>query len=80
MRLSGSASPERERRDGEDHLFLTETRRPLTPNAITQLFARLNTRAGLTEKLVSPSMLRETVAMRYVQAGGNPFALQDLLG
>jgi site-specific recombinase XerD len=63
-------------RDGEDHLFLTETRCPPTPNALTQLFARLSSRAGLMERPVSPSMLRETLAVRYLQAGGDPCTLQ----
>jgi site-specific recombinase XerD len=64
----------------EKHLFLSETHGPLTPNAITQLFVRLNARAGLNEHPVSPSMLRETFAVRYLQAGGNPLTLQKLLG
>ena len=64
----------------EKHLFLSETHCPLTPNAVTQLFVRLNARARLTEHPVSPSMLRETFAVRYLQAGGNPLTLQTLLG
>jgi site-specific recombinase XerD len=67
-------------RDGEDAVFLTETGRRLTPNTITQLFLRLNERAGLTEQPVSPSMLRETFAVQYLQTGGDPFTLQKLLG
>jgi site-specific recombinase XerD len=64
----------------EKSLFLSETHRPLTPNAVTQLFVRLNARAGLTDHPISPSMLRETFAVHYLQAGGNPLTLQTLLG
>ena len=67
-------------RNGEDAIFLTEAGRRLTPNTITQLFLRLNERAALTEQPVSPSMLRETFAVRYLQTGGDPFSLQKLLG
>jgi site-specific recombinase XerD len=36
---------------GENHLFLTETRQPLTKNSVTLLFARLKKRAGITGNL-----------------------------
>jgi site-specific recombinase XerD len=64
----------------EDHLFLSERYRPLTPNAITLLCGRLKKRAGMTEKRVSPSVLRETFAVRYLLDGGEPTPLQELLG
>lgn len=66
--------------EGEDHLFLSETRLPLTSNGMTLLFARLKKRAGITGKRVSPHILRHTFAVRYLQAGGDPFSLQQLLG
>lgn len=65
---------------GEDHLFLSETRLPLTKNGITQLFARLKKRAGITGRRVSPHILRHTFAIRYLVNGGDPFSLQELLG
>jgi len=64
----------------EDHLFLTETLHPLTAMTITQLFLRLNERAGFTDKHISPSMLRDTFAVRHLQAGGDRGVLQELLG
>ncbi len=64
----------------KDHLFLSETRRPLTKNTLTLLFARLSTRAGVTEKHISPSMLRDTFAVCYLQAGGDLGTLQEWLG
>ena len=65
---------------GEDPLFLTETGRPLTPNTITLLLNRLSRRAGLTGKCLSPSMLRDTFAVRFLQAGGEPHTLHERLG
>ncbi|BCL83711.1 tyrosine-type recombinase/integrase [Ktedonobacteria bacterium brp13] len=64
----------------EAYLFLSELFRPLTSNAITLLFHRLKRRAGMTEKRVSPSALRDTFAVRYLQAGGEPEALREQLG
>ncbi len=65
---------------GEDHLFLAESRRPLTKNGITLLFARLKKRAGITGKRISPHILRHTFAIRYLVLGNDPFSLQELLG
>lgn len=65
---------------GEDHLFLSETRLPLTKNGMTLLFNRLKKRAGITGKRVSPHILRHTFAIRYLINGGDPFSLQELLG
>lgn len=62
-----------------DPLFLSERCQQMTPNLATQLFHRLSLRAGITE-WVTPSMLRDTFAVRYVQAGGNLRALQEQLG
>lgn len=38
---------------GEDHLFLSETRLPITKNGITLLFARLKKRVGISGRRVS---------------------------
>jgi site-specific recombinase XerD len=65
---------------GEDHLFLAETRRPLTKNGMTLLFARLKKRAGITGKRISPHIFRHTFAIRYLILGNDPFSLQELLG
>ncbi len=64
----------------EDHLFLSEAGRPLTKSAIALLFGRLRKRARIMGKHISPSLLRETFAVRYLQTGGNPRVLQELLG
>lgn len=65
---------------GEDHIFLSETRLPFTKNGVTQLFARLKQRVGITGRRVSPHILRHTFAIRYLVSGGDPFSLQELLG
>jgi len=65
---------------GEGHLFLSETRLPLTVNGMTLLFARLKKRSGITDKRISPHILRHTFAIRYLMLGNDPFSLQELLG
>lgn len=65
---------------GEDHLFLAETRTPLTKNGVTLLFARLRKRAGITGKRISAHIFRHTFAIRYLKLGNDPFSLQELLG
>jgi integrase/recombinase XerD len=65
---------------GEGAIFLSEKRRPLTPNAITLFFLRLSSRAGMSGKGVNPSVLRDTFAVRYLRQGGHAKTLQKLLG
>jgi site-specific recombinase XerD len=65
---------------GEDHLFLSKTRTPLTKNGVTLLFKRIRQRAGITGKRVSPHILRHSFAIRYLVLGNDPFSLQELLG
>ena len=65
---------------GEDHLFLSETRLPLTKNGVSLMFRRIRKRAGITDKRVSPHIFRHTFAIRYLVLGNDPFSLQELLG
>ena len=65
---------------GEDHLFLSETRQPLTKNGMEMLFKRLKQRAGLQGKRISPHILRHTFAINYLVKSNDPFSLQELLG
>ncbi len=65
---------------GEDHVFLSETRQPLTKNGMEMLFKRLKARAGITGKRISPHILRHTFAMNYLIKSNDPFSLQELLG
>ncbi len=65
---------------GEDHLFLSETRQPLTKNGMEMLFKRLKKRSGIGGKRISPHILRHTFAMNYLLKSNDPFSLQELLG
>ncbi len=66
--------------EARDRLLLTELRRPLTKNSLTLLFKRLSQRAGFTRRPICPSMLRDTYAIRFLQAGGGLAALREQLG
>ncbi len=66
--------------EAQDQLLLTEWRRPLTKNSLTLLFERLSQRAGFTRTPVCSSLLRDTYAIRFLQAGGELSALQEQLG
>lgn len=66
--------------EAPETLLLTELRHPLTKNSLTLLFSRLNQRAGFTTKPSNPSMLRDTYALRFLQAGGDLRDLQEQLG
>jgi site-specific recombinase XerD len=76
----GVAVPLEQRDASQDHLFLSETGRPLTKNGIALLFSRLRKRAGISRKGINPSLLREGFALRFLQTGGDPLILQELLG
>jgi site-specific recombinase XerD len=66
--------------EAQDALLLTEVRQPLTTNSLTLLFVRLSQRAGLAPRPVRPAMLRDTYAIRFLQAGGELHVLQEQLG
>jgi site-specific recombinase XerD len=68
------------RHAGGDPLFPSKGKQPLTGNGLTMVFARLRTRAGISDITMSPQVLRHSYALRYLQAGGNPRGLQELLG
>jgi site-specific recombinase XerD len=68
------------KRGVSDPLFLSEQRARLTKNGFTQLFQRLCARAGLEDRRLTPTMLREMFAIRFLQTGGPPKALRRLLG
>ncbi|MBO0790330.1 MAG: tyrosine-type recombinase/integrase [Ktedonobacteraceae bacterium] len=64
----------------EQPLFLSEAGRPLTKSGVTRLFGRLRKRVGTTGEDVTASLLRQGFALRYLQTGGDPCTLPDLLG
>jgi site-specific recombinase XerD len=61
-------------------LFFSERYQPLTINALSLLVDRLRKRAKISEEHITPSLLRDTFAVRYLQAGGDPEALRAVLG
>jgi integrase/recombinase XerD len=69
---------EREEDDPDEFLFLTQRRRPLTPNQLLQRVKRLGGRAGVEG--VHPHRFRHTFAIQYLRNGGDVFTLQRLLG
>jgi site-specific recombinase XerD len=73
---SGLAS----RHAGGDPLFGSQGKQPLTKNGVTMVFARFRKRAGISETTITPQILRHSFALRYLQVGGNPGGLQELLG
>jgi site-specific recombinase XerD len=66
--------------EARDRLLLTERRHPRTKNTLSLLFMRLSRRAGFTRTPICPSMLRDTYAIRFLQAGGGLVALREQLG
>jgi len=59
-------------------LFLTETGQPIGEGTIRRLFRKIG--KGRMTSGVHPHLLRHTFATRYIQNGGNPYALQLILG
>lgn len=64
--------------EGEDYLFVSETEQQMTVNTVHSSLARYNRRRGVHK--TSVHLFRHTFAMKYIQAGGDPFRLQRLLG
>jgi len=65
---------------GEDPLFRCESGQPLTKNSVTLLFGRFRKRAGSSDTPITPQIFRHSFALRYLQAGGDPHGLRELLG
>jgi integrase/recombinase XerD len=68
------------RQAGGDPLFSSQGKKPLTKNGVTMVFARFRKRVGISETTITPQVLRHSFALRYLQTGGNPQSLQELLG
>lgn len=66
--------------DPGDPLFFSERGQFLTRSGLLQLFERLGERAKISATRCSPHTMRHTCAVEYLRAGGNVFALKELLG
>ncbi len=64
---------------GEKPLFLSETGHELTENGVVSVFGCLRERAGFTREDIGPTLVRDSFALRYLQAGGDVFTLRDRL-
>lgn len=70
-----------EYRTQDSPLFTTErTEAPLTTSGLLQLVHRTGKRAEIQVTRCSPHTFRHTFAIEFLRAGGNVFALQQLLG
>lgn len=60
------------------YLFTNENGDPLTRNGFKSIFRSLKTASGISR--LHPHLLRHTFATRYLENGGNIYALQNILG
>lgn len=65
---------------GADKLFLTAYGQPMTSRGVVRQFATIRKNAGLEGVKATCHALRHTFAKFYIQAGGDPFTLQRILG
>ncbi|WP_276913125.1 tyrosine-type recombinase/integrase [Aneurinibacillus aneurinilyticus] len=63
-----------------DRLFLTAYGEPMTSRGVVRQFSTIRKNAGLDGVKATCHALRHTFAKFYVQAGGDPFTLQRILG
>jgi len=61
-------------------LWVTEERRPITPEGVRQIILRLGRRAGITGVRCSPHTFRHTFSIYALRCGMGEFGLQRLLG
>jgi integrase/recombinase XerD len=66
--------------NGEQHVFLSHKRTPLTINGLDQLLYRLRDRAKITGVRVSAHTFRHTYAMNFLLQGGDVYTLSRLMG
>lgn len=64
----------------ESKLFVTQEGRPLTARGFQMVLKRMAKKLDLKGVRLSPHTLRHTFALQYIEAGGDPFSLQRILG
>lgn len=64
----------------EQHLFTTRDGKPFRRDHLTLTVHRWGKAAGLEGPKLGPHTLRHTFAVMYIQAGGDAFSLQRILG
>jgi len=65
---------------GQQPLFVTRADMRVQSSHVRRLFKKAATRAGLDPLRISPSRLRDTYAVRFLEGGGTLEALQNQLG
>lgn len=63
-----------------DQVFTTTENKPLARRSIYQVMARIAREAGVPQDVVHPHAFRHSMARLYIENGGDPYSLQDLLG
>ncbi len=66
--------------NGEQYVFLSHKRMPLTINGLDQLLYRLRDRAKITGVRVSAHVFRHTFAKNFLLQGGDVYSLSRILG
>ena len=61
-------------------LFVTQEGQPLTARGFQMVLKRLAKKIDLHGVRLSPHTLRHSFALQYIEAGGDPFSLQRILG
>ena len=65
---------------GEPSLFVTQEGSRLKPRGIQMIFKRLGKKLKLKGVRFSPHTFRHSFSLAYIEAGGDPFSLQRILG
>lgn len=65
---------------GVDQVFTTTDNLPVARRSVYQIMNRIAKHAGVPLDMVHPHAFRHTMARLYIENGGDPYSLQDILG